>query len=294
MKPEPVVVLAAPHSDAARVAAMLGRHRRALPLPHLQLFHCETVGELLDLYERTQTRVADGLLRAVAALFCGGQTDAGVAAARRFLRRRGGWSTPALLDAITDAVAPRIAVFHDTAAPLQPVALDRWFRAAPDAAYLHLIRHPLAFDTAARAWCRDQLYVPPDYCDHAGDEPWLDPQLLWYRVQLTLARELDPRTQRVLRLRVEDLGHDATARLTELCEWLGWSPDAPSLEAMRHPEFGPFAGRGPQAAPEGLCRTFLDDPTFTPAVHERAQAGVLDHSQLAAEVTSMGRRLGYT
>lgn len=293
MTPEPVVILAAPYSDAARVAAMLGAHPRAFPLPHLRLFHCETVAELLDLFSHTSERAGDGLLRAITTLFCGGQTEAGIAAARQFLERRGDWSTAALFHAITDAVAPRVAVCHDTAAPLRITELDRWFEAAPHAAYVHLVRHPATFDRIARADCRERLYLPPDYCDHAHGQPQLDPQLLWFRVQQTLAMYLGDDGRACWHLRLEDLLADAHGQLSALCGWLGWPRRESDLIAMLHPERTPFAMRGPDAAPSGLDDAFLRAPEFTAPLGARTRTGTLAQSGLVDDVVRAARRQGY-
>lgn len=292
MKPEPVVILAAPHSDAARVAAMLGAHPRAFPLPHLHLFHCDTVAELLDLFAHTSERAGDGLLRAVAALFGDGQTDRGVATARDFLERRGDWSTVALFHALTDAIAPRVAVCHDTSAPLRITELDRWSEAAPNAAYVHLMRHPVAFDQHARADCRERLYLPPDYTDHADGQVQLDPQLLWYRVQQTLTTHIDA-DNGAFQLRLEDLHADARATLSSVCEWLGWSRREADLAAMLRPERTPFAMRGPDAAPFGLDQAFLSASDFAAPLGATPRTGVLARSGLAPDVVRVARSYGY-
>lgn len=294
MKPEPVVVFATPHSQAAHVAALLGGHPNALMLPELQLFSCERVGDRLALSTHGDDRGDDGLLRAIAYLFHGGQQEQHIAGARRFLERRRDWSTSALLDLITDKVAPRVAVLPDITAPLHIVELDRWLSAAPDASLVHLLRHPVEFAAAAEQAIAERLYIPPDYSDHSG-HPRLAPELMWFRVHDTLERELDrdANTTRYRRLRLEDLHSALEPALKALCQWLGWRIDAPTIHAMTRTEATPFAGRGPANAPAGAEPGFLDHPWFESPLGARANTGRLARAGLAAEITERARTYGY-
>ena len=208
MTPAPLVILAPPHSEAAAVAAMLGNHPGAIALPELHLLHTSRVADLLQLYARASNRLADGLLRCIAQLCCEGQSEAGIAQAQAFLRRRAEWSTTALLQQIVAGWAPRRVVLHDTSAALRVTDLDRYFEALPWAAFLHLQRHPLHFAHAALAHLDARIDIPPDYKDHGSPYPRLEPQLMWYRVHHTLRRELAARREegaRTRSLRLEDL-----------------------------------------------------------------------------------------
>jgi len=297
VKPEPVVVFGTPHSQAAHVGALLGGHPRALALPDVRLFSCEHVGDLLALYTHGDERGLDGLLRAVAYLFCGGQQDQHIVDARRFLHHRSAWSTAALLDLITDRVAPRVAVFHDITAPLHIVELDRWLAAAPGAAFLHLLRHPVVFSGAAERAINERLYIPPDYSDHSG-HPRLAPQLLWFRVHDTLEREFEthdsaapPAAYRQVRL--EELQGALGATLESLCQWLGWQHDDAILRDMCDTRRTPFAGRGPDSAPAGAESDFLNQPEFMSPLGARADTGRLAQSSLAPEIIARARSYGY-
>jgi hypothetical protein len=295
MIPSPVIVLSSPHAEAARVAAMLGAHPRAMPLPELRLFHTDRVHDLMVMFERAGQRPGDGLLRAVAELCCDGQTDEGIIQARQYLERRAEWSTSELLMALLQKVSPKVAVLHDTAAPMRVSELDRWFEALPSAHYIHLRRHPVHFIDAAQREVGGRLNVPPDYKDHAGAYPRIEPQLLWYRVHHTLARELPTHGDAQLHeLRLEDLCARPRPTLEALCDALGWSADEAAIEAMLHPERTRFARRGPITAPQGLEASFINEPCFHPSLAEMHRDGLVSASGLAQEVVALAARYGYS
>lgn len=293
MTPAPVVILSAPHSQAAHVAAVLGSHPRAFTLPDLRLFDCERVNERLALAEHGDTRANDGLLRAVALLFCGGQGKAHIRQARRMLDHRREWRCRDLLAWIADRIAPRTAVIHDTSAPLHIVALDRWRDEVPDAAFIHLLRHPLDFVQAARRFIDDRLHIPPDYSNHAGT-PRIDPQLLWYRVHDTLEREMAAgHFNRHYRLHLEALQGQFDATVIALCRWLGWSHDADARRAMTRTGDIPFASPGPINAPAGMAADFLAMPWFVTPLGTRVDNPRMAGSALYPDVVDKARTFGY-
>lgn len=294
MTPEPVVVLSAPHSQAAHVATLLGGHPRALALPEIRLFSCESVGELLTLPKHGDARCNDGLLRAIAYLFFGGQQDKHIAAAQRFLEHRQDWQTSTLLGSIMERVAPRVAVLHDISAPMHIVELDRWFTATPGATFLHLLRHPATFSDTAEQVIHERLHIPPDYSDHAG-HPRLAPHLLWYRVHDTLQRELASGGNAVFtrQLKLEDLQKALIPTLRGLCRWLGWHHDAETIKAMTRTFASPFAGPGPESAPAGAERGFLSQPEFTAPLGARAHSDRLRQSGMPGDILELARAFGY-
>lgn len=296
MTPAPLVILSAPHSEAATVAAALGNHPGAIALPELHLLHSSRVADLLQLYARATNRLADGLLRCIAELYCDGQSDAGITQAENFLKRRAEWSTTALLQQIVADWAPRRVVLHDTSAALRITDLDRYFEALPWAAFLHLQRHPLHFVHAARTHVDARLNIPPDYQDHGSPHPRLEPQLMWLRVHETLSRELAARGEQSMRtgaLRLEDLYADPEAALRDLCAWLGWRCDATVVAAMLAPPRGLFCARGPQAAPGGFERPPDPQTPFVAPLAERHRTIPGAEASLATETGQLAEQLGY-
>src|SRR5919109_4550343 len=72
---DPVFVLAPPRSFTSVVGTMLGQHPQLYGLPETHLFGCATMAKWWDVCEDQTFPRAHGLLRAVAELFFGGQTD---------------------------------------------------------------------------------------------------------------------------------------------------------------------------------------------------------------------------
>ncbi|MFP5307652.1 MAG: sulfotransferase [Gammaproteobacteria bacterium] len=196
---DPIFILAAPFSGASFLAAVLGSHPQLYAVPELNLFMADRVGELLGIYAAGQGTHGQGLLRAVAELECGGQSDAGVDGARAWLRARADWPVAGLLDALVARVAPRRLFVPDTETPLRAADLCRLRAAAPRAQLVQLLRHPYSACAAHAAWLRERLFVPADFKDHSTRPPLLDPQLGWFRAHRTIERHWPS----ALRLRVE-------------------------------------------------------------------------------------------
>lgn len=296
MTPAPLVILSSPHAEAGTVATLLGNHPDAIALPELHMLHAGSVADLLQLYARASSRIADGLLRCIAERYCEGQNDSGIAQARAFLERRAEWSTTALLQQIVADWAPRRVVLHDTSAALRITDLDRYFDALPWAAFLHLQRHPMHFSQAAMTHVDARLAVPPDYKDHGSPYPRLEPQLMWYRVHQTLNRELAARRAEGVRthsLRLEDLYAEPETALRTLCDWLGWSQHAGAIARMLAAPAGPFCIPGPKAAPGGFERPPDPEAPFVAALAERHREVPGSDAVLATETLQLARALGY-
>lgn len=295
----PLVILAPPGPAPARLAAMLGRHPRVADLPELNLFVAPTVEGLLEVFALADGTPEHGLLRAVAALHGGGQTDAGIAAASVWLRRRADWSGAMLLDDFARRLAPRLLVSADTGVGWRPDQLDRLRDSGPDLRVLHLLEHPRAWGTARVADLRERLFVAPDFKDHGTTPPRIEPQLAWQRVHRNLADAFAAwPPARYRRLRVEDLHATPDATLAALCGWLGLPADAATLLAMQQPERGPFSGYGPPSAPRGADESFLAAPAFVRRLPSRERlAGALpwrdDGGGFAPEVLQLARDCGY-
>ena len=295
----PLLIVAPPGAHASRLAAMLGQHRRAADLPELNLFMADTLGGLGEISALSDGLTSQGLRRAVAALYCGGQTDAGVVAAGVWLERRADWRGAWLLAELAQRLAPRVLVSAETSVGWRPDFIDRLLDDLPDVRLLHLVEHP-------RRWCRDaaraldgRLFIAPDYKDYAVNPPALDPQVAWFRVHANLAAAgaVLPNAQYHV-LRIEDLLTRPEAALVGLCEWLGWPAEPDAVQAMQQPERSPFAAMGPDAALYGADEGFLIDPGFTRRLRlpERLDGPLewrADGGSFAPEVHAIASRYGY-
>ena len=261
--PQPLIILASPHSDASRVAAMLGRHRMLYAVPELNLFVAE---RLVDVLDRIPGARAHGLLRAVAQLYTGEQTLETVDTARRWLYRRLQRSGADVHREIAARVAPLRLVdkSHAYTDVRHEGALERLASTWPGASYLHLVRHPRAQGLAwlASPGALHQLFALGAF-ERSARHTTIDPQIDWYRRQCRiddfLAR-IPPERQR--RLRLEDLLADPRGELEALCRWLGLSWSERTYRAMIHPERCSYAHLGPYGAETGHDPEFLSSPAF--------------------------------
>ena len=255
----PLWILGAPFSGTSWLVGCLGRHPDLYAVPELNLFLAATVGELLDIYDVGQGGHAHGLLRALAELEFGGQTDEGVAYARDWLEQRRSMATAEVALHLAARVAPRRLVVPDSESTLRPADLDRMGHGLPALRLIHLVRHPWEQGALLAAWARQRLFVPQDYKDHGFRPPQVDPQIPWFRCNrntASLLGRLNPSLWR--RLRCEDVERDAAAALQPICTWLGVRDDAAALESMTQPDRWAFAGYGPGTAPYGLEAEVLE------------------------------------
>ncbi len=247
----PVYLLAAPFSGASLLAGVLGQHPALVAVPELNLFLADSVGELLDIFAMGQGGHAHGLLRALAELDFGGQSDTAVWQAHRWLETRRSMPTAALLQHLAASVAPRRLIVPDAESPLRPMDLQRLQAASPRIELIHLLRHPWSQGVLLHGWARGRLFVPQDFKDHARRPPVLDPQIAWLRAEHNLDALWRLRAP-LLRLRGEALDEDFATAATALCAALGVTAESAATAAMAAQEHWRFAGHGPRSAPYGL------------------------------------------
>lgn len=259
--PAPVFILAAPFSGASYLAGQLAAHPQLYAVPELCLFMADNVGELLDIFSLSQGPHGDGLLRAVAQLEFGAQTDAEIGAARDWLAQRRALGVGELLGQLAARAAPRRLVVPDTETPLRPIDLRRLLRQVPDARAIHLVRHPWTQGCRMSAWARERLFVPPDFKDHGWSPAVVDPQIPWLRANRNIETAFAARD--LLRLRDEALRlgpgmlvyRDA---IDGLCRALALEHSAVTWRVMQAAAPWVYAGLGPRAAPYGLEAEVLE------------------------------------
>jgi hypothetical protein len=295
----PLLVLSAPGAEAARLAAMLGRHPAAYGLPELNLHLAPTVEGLLSVFQVTQGNAQDGLLRVVAELYCGGQGDADIDAAREWLKRRADWSSMELLNELGERIAPKLPVLAESSLAWRLLDVEAWLARVPDARVLQVVRHPRTQCAELASRLQGPLFVPPDYKDYGVDPAVIDPQLAWYRINRNIGQSLGalPAAQR-RQVQAEDLFAAPEDTLRELCGWLGLPFGEAALYRMMHAEDGPYARIGSTAAPYGMELEFHEAPQFSGRL--RPRLGLegpaewrRDGKALAAEVVTLARSYGY-
>jgi len=280
---------------------MLGRHPEICALPELNLFVGDDVGQLLEIAEFSQGLMLDGLLRAIAQLGFGAQTDAQVRQARAWLEQRAALPAPALLEQLRDWARPRGLLIADAQSPLRPLDLRRCAAAAPDARYLHLTRHPYTQGALFAPALRERQFVPTDFKDHSHKPPQIDPQIPWLRANHNILRAIAAHgAAKCLALTAEAFEANADASLTRVCQWLGLKCGDAELALMRDYQAWPFLPLGPTLAPLGLeAEAYqMDDPRYrrhaaaAPSL-SAAMPWKPDRSGFAAEVRELAGRFGY-
>jgi len=284
----PIFLLAPPRSLTSVACAMLGQHPQLYGLPELQLFAAETIDEWRNICSKASFPMDNGLVRAVAQLFYGGQTEDTVRLARGWLRRRTHFTTGMMLEQIAAKVHPRVLVEKSPSVVYNLDFLYRIREMFPEARFIHLLRHPRSHGESVLKAIREASshgFVPQwlqnlaSYGNHFRahgmvGEQIVDPQRAWYRLNLNICEFLATiRDHQKIRVRGEDLLNQQDSTLRQIAEWAGISADADALERMKHPEESPYACYGPPSARYGNDGFFLDRPALRP---DRAQAQSLD------------------
>lgn len=285
----PVLILCPPRSFSSVVGTMLGQHPDLYGFPELSLFAAETVGELVDLLAARSPfpfRYPPGLLRSLAELHAGTQSEEEVERAGAWLDARQGWTTRRVLDHLLERVSPKIGVDKSPQTAISPEYLGRALRWYPKAMLLHLVRHPV---TAIRSL---QQHLAP-----GGSQPdecaayWL----YVHRNILKRTRRLPP--GRLLRVRGEELLARPDDRLREIAAALRVPATTAAIRQMKHPERSPYARPGPRNAPLGNDPNFLSAPRLRrpraiPPTLEKPREWRI-HAGLWRRVVECARALGY-
>ncbi len=292
---------------------MIGQHPEMYGLPETQLFSAETISQWWDLCSASTFPMADGLLRAVAEVFFGCQSDTTIQIARGWLRRRASWTTGLVLEAIAAQVAPRTVVEKSPGVVYSPESLLRCHSMFPRARFLHLVRHPRGQAESVLKAIRDMGTTgpPPHWLIHLAcysegptglpmqGQRELDPQVGWYALNQNVRNFLQavPPEQQ-LQVRGEDVLRAPLPTLRRVAEWLGLRTDDEALHEMTHPERSPFARLGPRDAKYGNDPNFLENPrmraSHAPVLSlEGPLSWRKDGREFLPHVKRLAREMGY-
>jgi hypothetical protein len=293
---EPLFILAPARSGSSVVCAMLGRHPSLYDFPELRLFRADTVGGLLvepapgeGMPARDRTA---GLVRALAQLHEGEQSEAAVDRAFRWLQVRARWPVAVLLEHLLELAAPLVGVEKSPETSTSDVALRRMVEARPRARCIHLVRHPWStVASMVEAW-RGLAYwkVPPERAaEHC--------LTVWYRQHRRIAAfGAGLRSERFLRVRAEDVVNSAAETLPAICRWLAVDGGDESIRRMMAPERSCYAVPGPANAAGGYDAKFLERPQLRPlplpSPLTPAEVATCN-PQLRAAVVDLAGRFGY-
>lgn len=288
----PLFVIAPPRSYTSVIGGMLGQHPQAYGLPEVNLSHGDTLGDMWDSIPVGINFATSGLLRLLAQLHEGCQTEEAVIRARQWVLRRGHWTGAKVFAHIQEAVGlDRILVEKSPRNIMALENLQRLRAMFPQANFLHLTRHPITQG-------RSMIELMDSYGE---DVEQMDPERNWLRAQsniLAFAHDLDP--GQYMRIKGEMLLKDPGFYLAQICEWLDIDRGPEAIEAMLHPETSVYAGLGPESAPFGNDPNFLLQPTLDFDRLARIKEPPLDaeipwkpEAELSAPVRRMARQFGY-
>ncbi len=238
---------------------MIGNHPQLCGLPETNLFAADRVDALLRIHAR-QRRFAFGLLRAIAELGLGGQTQENVSSARAWVSEQGDAATARIFADLGEWAAPRDLVDKSPMHVYAGDAIERMKDAFPEARYLHLLREP-------RGTCASIVKTSQAIAALRGPRasPNPTPEAMWLTPHQRIAESLaDVPEDRRLTMRGEELLSDPDTSLRDIARWLGVDDGATAIEAMKHPERSPFACMGPPNAPLGNDLNFLKSPALRP------------------------------
>lgn len=271
---EPLFILSAPRSFSSIVCAMIGQHPQMYGLPETNLFGADSVRDWWIQCSYASHNMDHGLLRAIAEVYFGGQTQNTIIRARGWLRRRSHFSTGYLLEKMSERLHPKHLVDKSPSLVYYPQALRRVFAMFPRARFIHLVRHPRGHGASVMKriefwrgrrrkgpqWIRDLASFPvaPGSTPVEG-EP--DPQGSWYVLNLNICAFLDsvPEQQKK-RVQGEAMIADPDSGLRDIAMWMGLRTDSRAIEQMKHPETSPYARVGPPGAELGNDILFLRNP----------------------------------
>ena len=311
---DPVFILAPPCTFSWVLCAMLGQHPEMYGLPELHLFVAATVAEWWDLCSRQTFDMDHGLVRTVAELFFGEQTEIAVNRARGWLRRRGHFTTGLLFEVITDRLQPLIALEKSPSIVHSADSLQRAFDMFPNARFLHVLSHPQLYGESVAGmlleatrrqtlspshWLMRLAFRQPVDTEAVGKPSNLDPQFSWLAANRTIGEFLAgiPESQRKV-VKGEDMVGANSEGLVSVATWLGVRADAEAVEEMRHPERSPYACLGPPAAVFG-SDLFLRQGSLIRSEWSQARSleGPLswrpDGGEFLSEVKQMAVEFGY-
>jgi hypothetical protein len=310
---DPVILLSPPLSVASFACACLGQHPQMYSLLETHLFLAETLREWWDICANASFNMAHGLLRAVAQLYFGEQTDPGVQLAGAWLRRRLPFTTGYVVELLAQRVHPRRLVEKSPSLVFHLGSMQRAQRMFPQARFIHLLQHPHAHGRAVVAavkeamahqprlpqWLRQLACFSATQASEDSQERFeLDPQQAWHALNKNICDFLEPLpNHQKLRVRGEDILAQPEATFRSVAEWLELRTDEDAMEAMKHPERSPYACFGPPSARYGDNTLFLRAPALPPPGEpdelDAPSAWREDGQGLSPQVKALARQFGY-
>jgi len=276
---------------------MLGQHPELYGLPETNFFVADTVGGFFQCFAGLGDRHRlHGLVRTLAQLHDGEQTEAAAERAWQWLRERLDMTTHALAWHVVSQIGPRQMVEKSPSNCAEAAYLARLYRIFPTARFLHLSRHPRSTSKSLYQVRQEQRArrgrnrMPVD--GRRMEENWLKVHghIVVFTEQLPVGQSLH--------LQGELLLANPDHYLPQIAEWLDIRMDAEAIEAMKHPEASLFATIGPDNARGGNNRKYLEDPRLRTGPPPKVNLSdplewMTDGSRFGPATVALARRLGY-
>lgn len=302
--PFPIFVIAPPRSFTTLVTGMLAQHPQIYGGPELTVFYQPTLRELWRLGRGNRvgdTRVRHGLLRFVAEIYFGAQTDEAIQGAEHWCAVRQDLPIAEVFDELRTKLAPFHLLEKSPDYSVLPASMLAIHTSCPDARYIFLTRHPVTQGKSVLALNNGIYPANSNSIDFSSGQGVYDPQIGWHDQSVNtlnfLEQNIDP--ERYLKLKGEALMADPERYLGDICRWLDLRDDKGAIQTMLSPERSPFAAFGPISALFGNDPNFLRNPFFT---HRKAQKlpGLdaplpwrEDGGRLRPEVVALAKEFGY-
>ena len=265
-KSNAIIMLSPPRSFSSVVCGMLGRHPQLYGLPEVNLFVSDTIEGWYIFHTQHKKRIQStyGLLRVIAQLHEEQQTEESIDRAWDWLAKRGRWSTHRLWEYLSTLVYPKILIDKSPLTSMRIAYMKRALRMVPNASFIHLTRHPVPA-TKSIAELREKKKKQGAESNNTvlSNETSLQ---FWYRTHHNIMQFISSLAEgQSLRLQGERILEENDKYLIQVAEWLGLRSDLEAIEAMKHPEYSPYACVGPLNARYGNDLKFLMDPELRPA-----------------------------
>jgi hypothetical protein len=299
----PLFLLAPPRSFTSVINAMIGQHPQVFAMPELNLFN---VDYLVDIWYPPSSEVSvdgkprHGLLRAVAEIYAGEQTDDTIEFAEHWCAARQHLTTGEIYRELQAKLDPLIPLEKSPSYTIEMSRMERILGACPDARFIHLLRHPIKQCESVVDLSDGVFSLFVNSIEYQADRALAEPQIAWHDMNINIMNFLEQKvpTNQYIRLRGEDLLADPEPKLKEICRWLKIRDDNEAMDAMMRPERSPFACLGPILALFGNDPKFLKGPTFRKHVPKTPPLETPvkwrdDGKGLYPEVIALAREFGY-
>jgi len=246
----PIFILTAPGLPGQTLAAMVARGGAAYDVPELNFLLAESISGLMRDLVGIRAVQMHGILRTLAELLSGEQSQASVEMARRWMLRRGYQTSQNAFDEVLGLVAPRRLVMPLTAPLFEGPTLARLALTYPAARYVRLLAHPHLYGRHVSVDILAQVAMQLAGAMDSGERPAVpDPQSLWLLFDQA-GDDLQDRLgkNQMVPLKIESLLTEPEAALAQLARDLDLPADAEAVARMMQPETSAFEGAGPMGA----------------------------------------------